>query len=481
MGSATNKKDDTDDSNNGNSQVLHVLIVVLGDLGRSPRMQYHALSLLEAGHTVTLIGYDGCELITDLKAFCSVGCGSKRLHVIRFHTPTAKFLQALAPVYLLWRLLSLSLCLMFILFLAVPTKPKRVDRVILQNPPAMPLLLCAYIYCRVTGFFYRHRPCLIIDWHNLGYSMLASRSLQRLARKYEEIMAPLADGHLTVTAAMKDFLVKEMNVPVTSATTRVLHDCPPQMFHPLSLKEQHAILMKLDAHLCMACPMPWYASKDNDKQSLLTECYGEDKYRVRRGLPALVTSSTSWTPDEDFGILLSALVLLDARIQREASTLQVLVVVTGKGPQKAFYEQKITQLALIHVAVQTLWLEPADYPKLLACADLGVSLHTSTSGLDLPMKVLDLFGCEVPVCACNFACLSELVEDCVNGRIFTKSNDLAEQLWDLLNPVATIKGATPGCHAYGSLEKYSKQLQGRRRWNENWTENALPVILNTPY
>lgn len=40
-----------------------VQIVVLGDIGRSPRMQYHALSIAKHGGRVYLIGYQGKKSI----------------------------------------------------------------------------------------------------------------------------------------------------------------------------------------------------------------------------------------------------------------------------------------------------------------------------------------------------------------------------------------------------------------------------------
>ena len=73
----------------------------------------------------------------------------------------------------------------------------------------------------------------------------------------------------------------------------------------------------------------------------------------------------------------------------------LLIAVTGKGPQKAMYHQKIRELRLKDVAFRTLWLEAADDPLLLGSADLGVSLHTSSSGLDLPMKVSSLSACDM--------------------------------------------------------------------------------------
>jgi beta-1,4-mannosyltransferase len=449
---------------------LHFVVVVLGDLGRSPRMQYHVLSLLEMGDhvRVSFVGYTGEALVDALQGF-----SNNRLDVIRFHVPSPAFLTKFRLLYFLWRLVTLSLSLLWMLLVKVRSTNDQVTCILVQNPPAMPLLLTALVFTRIKGLTQQKRPRLVIDWHNLGFSMLDGRSLRRIAKAFEFQIAPFADGHLSVTVAMRDYLLKETNI---NGNISVLYDCPPSMFATLDLSEQHEVMKKLHQEICSAIPRSWNLQDlDTNRETILTTKTGDQTYVARLGRPAFVTSSTSWTADEDFGILLEALVALDETIHTKASTLKVLVAVTGKGPLKEFYEQKISQLTLSSVAVKTVWLEPGDYPRILACADLGISLHTSTSGLDLPMKVLDLAGCQVPVCALDFACLSELVQDKHNGRTFKTASELADQLWSLLSPLADTANAAN--HSYGDLAVYSRNLQGHTRWQENWTANALPMLL----
>jgi hypothetical protein len=55
-------------------------------------------------------------------------------------------------------------------------------------------------------------------------------------------------------------------------------------------------------------------------------------------------------------------------------------------PPNATAPQLLSRMRFRHVAIRSLWLEPDDYPQLLGAADVGVCLHASSSGLDLPMK-----------------------------------------------------------------------------------------------
>ena len=56
---------------------LHIIVVVLGDLGRSPRMQYHANSLLKQGHYVSFVGYKG-----EVRILCSDLFSNRWLHQV---------------------------------------------------------------------------------------------------------------------------------------------------------------------------------------------------------------------------------------------------------------------------------------------------------------------------------------------------------------------------------------------------------------
>lgn len=89
---------------------------------------------------------------------------------------------------------------------------------------------------------------------------------------------------------------------------------------------------------------------------------------------------------------------------------------------------QIEALEFQQITVKSVWLEAEDYPKMVASADLGVCLHTSSSGVDLPMKIVDLFGCGVPVAAFEYLAIGELVKDGVNGVLFKDGGGLGSAL-----------------------------------------------------
>lgn len=65
---------------------------------------------------------------------------------------------------------------------------------------------------------------------------------------------------------------------------------------------------------------------------------------------------------------------------------RLLVVITGKGPLHDDYVAKFSKFHSSYVQIVTTWLTAEDYPKMLSSADLGVSLHTSSSGYILTFK-----------------------------------------------------------------------------------------------
>jgi beta-1,4-mannosyltransferase len=306
---------------------------------------------------------------------------------------------------------------------------------LVQNPPSIPTLLIV----AVVSFFRRTR--LIVDWHNFGYSILALKlgddhPLVQASKVYESVLSRAAYANLTVTDAMAQILRNNYNV---KAPVLTLHDRPADLYQPLSEAQRLGFLQRY---------------------SLVEQHYDS----FARGRTKLLVSSTSWTPDEDFGLLLDALCSYSTSATSSHPQLpEVVVVITGKGPLKHHYLDKINKLrsgdALEMVTIHTDWLSFQDYALLLGSADLGVSLHTSSSGVDLPMKVVDMFGAGLPVAGWNkFAAWPELVTEHTNGRGFGSSEELADILRDLFDP---------------SSEQLSRLRDGarresQRRWSSEW-------------
>ncbi|KAJ5261052.1 hypothetical protein N7478_011647 [Penicillium angulare] len=191
---------------------------------------------------------------------------------------------------------------------------------------------------------------------------------------------------------------------------------------------------------------------------------------LESGNMRVLVSSTSWTPDEDFSILIEALLQYSALATSQSDLPEILAIITGKGPQKEMYLQEIRSLEaagkLGKVTIRTAWLSMSDYAKLLASASLGVSLHTSSSGVDLPMKVVDMFGAGLPVVGWDrFEAWPELVTEGVNGMGFGSSNELSEQLVQLFGDDKKLEALREGA-----------QKESTRRWDDEWDPIAGKLL-----
>lgn len=431
-------------------------VVVLGDFGRSPRMQYHVRSLAsKPGAKVHIVSYGGSSPLSGLTEADNVSWH-------KISEPPPFLLRFPRFISLILKAVHQLLVLLQLLLFALP-KP---NVVLLQNPPAVPTMAVCWIACR------KHHATFVIDWHNYGYTILSYKTgskhlLVKGYRMFERTFGQAANKHFCVTRAMKQDL--RMNWDIDAV---VLFDRPPARFQRSTLEQTHDLFLRLRDAFSQDTFPDWLSKALRTlptEQTVVTRSsnsvvnWSEDR-------PVVVVSSTSWTPDEDFSLLLEGAVAYDALAAQNPKLPRMLILVTGKGPQKAFYLSKIATLDLNKVAIRTLWLEPEDYPVLLGSADLGVCLHASSSGLDLPMKVVDMFGCGLPVCALSYHCICELVQDQVNGLLFTTAGELAQQFSELLLDFPKTKTLL--------LEKLQKGAakEQQLRWDGNWDRIAWPVL-----
>jgi beta-1,4-mannosyltransferase len=398
-------------------------------------MRYHAQALAANGVDVDLVGLEGTPLpraITDEPRITVHRITPPRLRIRAEQTGSsyavAGLLDAARVSLSLWRTLK---------------RLRQPDLVLVQNPPAFPTLV-------VTWLSLRHRGVrFVIDWHNLGYTLLQLHLGQwhpavRLARWFERRDARRVDANLSVSRGLAAYLESRFQVK----QAQVLYDRPASAFVPIER-----------------------ADRERFRQALFS------RLGTRASTVGFIVCPTSWTEDEDFDVVIEAVTHLEERIRGwEAGDSarrfpELVILVTGDGARRAEFERRFAGLPARRVQLRARFLEPDDYPRVVGSADLGLCLHRSSSGLDIPMKIADLFGAGVPVCALDYgACLAERVRHGDNGLLFSTGRQLADVLFDLFEQFPADQ------KALDRLRAGARKL-ARPTWEEGWALEAKPVLL----
>ena len=420
-----------------------IAVVVVGDFGRSPRMQYHSLSLSKVASQVLVVAVEGSKP-------CEGVMASNNIDMSYLMKP------AVAPSNLPWivkmvyRVILNSVRLPLTLLFRLP----KCDAMIIQNPPAIPVLPAAVIACKIRGIK------LIVDWHNLGYTLLEMDNRPKvIVQTYkfiERFFGKYSDYNFTVCQSLKKFLKDEWKC-IKDENSTVVYDVAPSFFSrsgPNGAKR----LFESDAGIELL-----------GSQYSVTDFIKDDKWNSTR--PCIMVTGTSWTIDEDVGMLLDALRQLDELLSDSTNTLpsKIVMFITGKGGDiKTTYERTIASMNLKHISIRTGYLEKfSDYATLLGVADVGISLHNSSSGFDLPMKAVDMLGSQLPVFALFFETLRELI-NVQNGNYFSNIETLTDGLDKLLRDWKVDPSDVAAASPLLETKRSFIQNNPRGTWDQQW-------------
>jgi beta-1,4-mannosyltransferase len=176
-------------------QTRRVAIVVLDEIGQSPRMQLHARALVDRGIPVDIICYAG-----------DVTPEWVRNHPLIFLWPLPapgwtgrhRLPRALFSLYTVFRGARITINLFWTLMFRISPP----NFFLIQTPPPVPTLPLCLLAAKIRG------AATIIDWHNYGHSILALRLgerhwMVRLTLWVERVFSRQATHHLCVSRAMQ--------------------------------------------------------------------------------------------------------------------------------------------------------------------------------------------------------------------------------------------------------------------------------------
>jgi beta-1,4-mannosyltransferase len=405
-----------------------VLVLVQGELAQSPRMLNHARELAAAGAEVALVGFTSVPLPPDIAGHPAIAVRAiSRFGTTRWRRLPRSLFMVAAALRSLWLTVGIGRLLLYAL--------RRPHAILVQNPPALPAAALAVVAARLR------RSRVIVDWHNLSAAMLALRlgsdhALVRAMARFERWLAGRAQANLCVSAA----LCARIRPSAPRGPCLVLHDRPLRQPTAITDAERADVLRRASE----ALRVPIISAGDRP--------------------PVVAVSATSWSEDEDMAMLLDALAAFAGP--------PIVLFATGLGPGRAEFETRARRLERPDLLVVTGWLPDDLYRDLLRAAHLGLSMHRSASGLDLPMKIVDMIAAGLPVLAYDYGpCLAELLPRERAAGLFTTPVELARELAAVL-------------HDYPALTRLAESravvsTMASPLWSEEWRRVALPVVAGT--
>ena len=417
---------------------FNVAILVLGDLNRSPRMLNHCVAISESFpniNEISLIGYDSNDIRNDINSNPKI----KRYNISKIINNLSNFLPRFLFIFTSFFKILFQIFSMFFILIRIP----KFQFLILQNPPGIPSMFICWIVCKLRSAKF------IIDWHNYGYTILKVNNrpnfIVKIAEKYEKFFGKKSHMNFCVSQAEKRDLKKNFGIDAIC-----LPDKPLLGLFKFLTSEQAPELYK----------------KYTELNTLL------DKNR-----PILMISSTSWTPDEDFNMLLNSFIKTEEILNKNNNIKKVLFLITGKGPMKENFMKKVNESNLNIFNVKSIWLDSDDYPKLLALCDLGICLHYSSSGIDLPMKVVDMFSACLPAAAIYYPTIEELVKNEENGFTFRNEKELSKILKNAIEEISKNG-------KWEKLEKFRKKLKkdlNEENWVAQWKNRVKKALIDKKF
>ncbi|ORC92683.1 glycosyltransferase [Trypanosoma theileri] len=338
-------------------------------------------------------------------------------------------------------------------------------------------------------------PALIVDWHNFGFTIMQNDgrpSIMVWIYRFFECNLCIGNGNVTVSQAMRTALCqreennasKEIDFKSKKNQVVVLYDTAPSFFGPCSrsqfVEEVLTPMLQLTStsrkEVMGLSPPPAFILNDSVKE--------EDSSLGNTGRKGLfMIASTSWTPDDDYTMVIDALVRIDKRLQKQlqeegGKTLlhpvrSIWLLVTGKGISRERFEKAVIAAHLSPlVMITTVYFQSYQhYAMALGAADVGLCMHRSSSGLDLPMKAVDMLGSGLPVVALRYDALSELL-DKQHGWLFSNAEELEHIIWHYLLSYNTASNKEE------SLEIKRRHVMESRRetWDDKWNSAVLPLL-----